>query len=59
VLASQFGLRMAKMAYIKPIVCVFLLNYSIPVDIQRLKCIISKQTSSKHHVWRLALGLCG
>jgi hypothetical protein len=29
--------------------------YSIPVDIQRLKCIISKQTSSKQNTcWRLA-----
>jgi hypothetical protein len=32
------------------------MGYSIKVDIQRLKCNIGKQTSSKQHV--LALGLC-
>jgi hypothetical protein len=32
------------------------ISYSIKVDIQRLKCNIGKQTSSKQHV--LALGLC-
>jgi hypothetical protein len=32
-------------------------SHSILVDTQRLKCIISKQMSSKQHV--LALGLCG
>jgi hypothetical protein len=35
---------------------VSLVRNSILVDTQRLKCIISKQTSSKQHV--LALGLC-
>ena len=37
--------------------CVSLLSYSIAVDIRRLQCNMSKQTSSKQHV--LALGLCG
>jgi hypothetical protein len=36
---------------------VSLVRCSILVDTQRLKYIISKQTSSKQHV--LALGLCG
>jgi hypothetical protein len=36
---------------------VSLVRYSILVDTHRLKCIISKQTSSKQHV--LALGLRG
>jgi hypothetical protein len=55
--SGQFGLGMAKMAHIKPILCVFAKPFYFPVDIQRLKCILSKQTSSKQHV--LALGLCG
>jgi hypothetical protein len=33
---------------------VSLVSYSIPVNIQRLQCIISKQTSSKQHVLALA-----
>ena len=37
--------------------CMFLLSYSIAVNIRRLQCNMSKQTSSKQHV--LALGLCG
>jgi hypothetical protein len=47
---------MDKMVHIKPILCVFgALFYSSGYT--ALKCIISKQTSSKQHV--LALGLCG
>jgi hypothetical protein len=33
-----------------------LVRYSVLVDTQRLKCIVSKQALSKQHV--LALGLC-
>jgi hypothetical protein len=45
-----------KTAHMKLILCVLNKLYSIAVDIQRLKCNIGKQTSSKQHV--LALGLC-
>jgi hypothetical protein len=53
---------MEKMAYIifyvYLVYYVYLVRYSIIVDTQRLKCIISKQTSSKQH-GVLALGLRG